>query len=255
MATLILLRHGRTTSNASGTLAGHQPTELDEAGRAQALAAGQRLAAAQVPLATVVSSPLIRCRQTLELALPGVLPELEERLIECGYGDWEGQPLKQLAKLPLWQVVQLHPSAARFPGGESLAEVAARAVAAVRDWDARVTAAQGADAVWLACSHGDVIKSIVADALGAASRPVPADRGGAGLDDDHPVHPAAPLSAQSERRRRRPASAGRALPPRRSRAPGRHPSQASGAGGIVGGGTGATGRASDPDTDRIGSTA
>jgi len=163
---LILLRHGRTTSNAGGTLAGHQPTELDESGRAQSVAVGQRLAAAGVPLATVVTSPLIRCRQTVELALPGAVPEVEPRLIECGYGDWEGQPLKSLAKQPLWQVVQAHPSAARFPNGESMAEVSARAVAAVRDWDARVSERHGPEAVWLACSHGDVIKSIVADALG-----------------------------------------------------------------------------------------
>ncbi len=166
MATVILLRHGRTTSNASGTLAGHQPTELDESGRAQALAVGTRLADAGVPLAAVVTSPLLRCRQTLELALPGTVPVEEPRLVECGYGEWEGQALKTLAKQPLWQVVQAHPSAARFPGGESIAEMATRAVAAVRDWDARVSAAHGTDAVWLACSHGDVIKSIVADALG-----------------------------------------------------------------------------------------
>ena len=166
MATLILLRHGRTTSNAAGTLAGHQPTELDDTGRDQALAVGKRLAAAQVPLAAVVSSPLIRCRQTVELALPEATPELEPRLAECRYGEWEGGALKDLAKRPLWQVVQVHPSAARFPGGESMAEMSTRAVAAVRDWDARVTAAHGADAVWLACSHGDVIKAIVTDALG-----------------------------------------------------------------------------------------
>ncbi len=166
MATLILLRHGRTTSNAAGTLAGHQPTELDETGRDQALAVGKRLAAAQVPLAAVVSSPLIRCRQTVELALPEASAEPEPRLVECRYGEWEGAALKDLAKLPLWQVVQAHPSAARFPGGESLAEMSTRAVAAVRDWDGRVTSTHGADAVWLACSHGDVIKAIVADALG-----------------------------------------------------------------------------------------
>ncbi len=62
----------------------------------------------------------------------------------------------------MWKVVQTQPSAARFPGGESLLEVSARAVAAVRDWDARL----GPDAVWVACSHGDVIKAVLADALG-----------------------------------------------------------------------------------------
>ncbi len=166
MATVILLRHGRTTANAGATLAGHQPVELDEAGAAQARAAGQRLADAGVPLAAVVTSPLVRCRQTVALALPAAAPVPEDRLVECGYGDWTGQPLKTLAKLPLWSVVQAHPSAAAFPGGESMAAMSARAVAAVRDWDARVAAEHGTDAVWLACSHGDVIKAIVADALG-----------------------------------------------------------------------------------------
>jgi probable phosphomutase (TIGR03848 family) len=166
VATVILLRHGRTTSNAGGTLAGHQPTELDEAGRAQAEAVRARLAAGAFPLAAVVSSPLLRCRQTLALALPQAAPVEEERLVECRYGEWEGQALKTLAKQPLWRVVQAHPSAATFPGGESLAAMSSRAVAAVRDWDARVEAGHGPDAVWLACSHGDVIKSIVADALG-----------------------------------------------------------------------------------------
>jgi probable phosphomutase (TIGR03848 family) len=164
VATVILLRHGRTASNADGTLAGHQPVELDETGAAQARAAGGRLAG--VPLAAVVSSPLVRCRQTVALALPAVTPAIDERLTECGYGDWTGQPLRKLAKEPLWRVVQAHPSAVTFPGGESMAAMSARAVAAVREWDATVTAERGADAFWLACTHGDVVKAIVADALG-----------------------------------------------------------------------------------------
>jgi probable phosphomutase (TIGR03848 family) len=166
VATLLLLRHGRTSSNASGTLAGRQPTELDETGRAQAGAVGVRLAAAALPLAAVVCSPLVRCRQTLTWALPKVEPSIEERLVECDYGDWEGESLKTLAKQPLWQTVQVHPSAAVFPNGEGMAAMAARAVTAVREWDARVAAEHGPDAIWLACSHGDVIKTIIADALG-----------------------------------------------------------------------------------------
>jgi probable phosphomutase (TIGR03848 family) len=164
VAIVILLRHGRTASNADGTLAGHRPVPLDDAGQVQAKAAGERLAG--VPLAAVVTSPLPRCRETLALALPDATPSVDERLIECGYGDWEGQPLRKLAKDPLWKVVQQHPAAATFPGGEPMASMSARAVAAVRDWDARVTAEHGPGALWLACSHGDVIKAIVADALG-----------------------------------------------------------------------------------------
>jgi probable phosphomutase (TIGR03848 family) len=164
MATVLLLRHGRTTSNAAGTLAGRQPVELDEVGQAQARAAGERLA--DLPLAAVVTSPLVRCRQTLAAALPAATPATDERFTECGYGDWTGKELTTLAKDPLWKVVQAHPSAVTFPGGESMAAMAARAVAAVREWDATVTDERGPDALWLACSHGDVIKAIVADALG-----------------------------------------------------------------------------------------
>ncbi|MBE1490316.1 histidine phosphatase family protein [Plantactinospora soyae] len=164
MATLLLLRHGRTTANADGGLAGRQPVELDDTGRAQAAAVGARLRA--IPLAAVVTSPLIRCRQTLELALPDAAPVVEDGLVECDYGAWQGQPLKKLAKDPLWQVVQQHPSAVVFPGGETMAGMAARAVETVRRWDARITAEHGPEAIWLACSHGDVIKAIVADAMG-----------------------------------------------------------------------------------------
>ncbi|GGQ63465.1 MSMEG_4193 family putative phosphomutase [Couchioplanes azureus] len=164
MATVLLLRHGRTTANASGGLAGRLPVELDDIGREQAVRVGERLR--KLPLAAVVTSPLSRCRQTLELALPDVTPVVDEGLVECGYGAWEGRPLKELAQDPLWPVVQQHPSAVVFPGGEAMAAMSARAVAAIRRRDAQVTAEHGPEALWLACSHGDVIKAIVADAMG-----------------------------------------------------------------------------------------
>jgi probable phosphomutase (TIGR03848 family) len=170
VTTLLLLRHGRTTANATGILAGWTPgIALDEVGEAEADAVARRLA--PVPLAAVVSSPLERCQQTAGAVLAGrngTAPVVDERFGECRYGDWTGRPLNKLVKEPLWKVVQQHPSAAVFPGpeGEGLAQTQARAVAAVRDWNARVAAEHGAEAVWLACSHGDVIKAIVADALG-----------------------------------------------------------------------------------------
>jgi probable phosphomutase (TIGR03848 family) len=162
----MLLRHGRTTANSNGSLAGRSAVGLDETGIAQAKAVGERLAG--LPLRLVVSSPLPRCVETVVRALPSAEPVLDPGLIECGYGDWEGQSLKTLAKDPLWRVVQQHPSAVTFPGstGESMAAMSARAVASVRAHDDRVTAEYGPDALWLACSHGDVIKAIVADALG-----------------------------------------------------------------------------------------
>jgi probable phosphomutase (TIGR03848 family) len=165
VTTVLLLRHGRTTANTGGVLAGWTPgVQLDETGHAQVAAVGERLA--PVPLAAVVSSPLERCRQSATAVLAGrdLQLQTDDRLGEARYGDWTGRPLKELVKEPLWKVVQQHPSAAVFPGdeGEGLAETQARAVAAVRAWNA----ALGPDAVWLACSHGDVIKAVLADALG-----------------------------------------------------------------------------------------
>jgi probable phosphomutase (TIGR03848 family) len=165
VTTVVLLRHGRTTANTGGVLAGWTPgVQLDDTGRAQAEAVAARLAA--VPLAAVVSSPLERCVQTAEAVVAGreVVLQTDDRFGEARYGDWTGRALKELVKDPLWKVVQQHPSAAVFPGaeGEGLAQTQARAVAAVREWNAKL----GPDAVWLACSHGDVIKAVLADALG-----------------------------------------------------------------------------------------
>ena len=176
MATLILVRHGRTTANASGTLAGRTPgVRLDDLGQQQAVKAGERLAG--VRLASLVSSPLERCRQTAKAILAAradasaetdaALAVTTDRAItECDYGEWQGRALKDLAKEPLWKTVQTQPSAAAFPGGESMLAMQAPAVAAVRRHDAALTDAHGADAVWVAVSHGDIIKSILADALG-----------------------------------------------------------------------------------------
>jgi probable phosphomutase (TIGR03848 family) len=158
MATVLLARHGLTAVTGD-VLAGQAPgLHLDERGTAQAARLAERVA--MLPLAAVVSSPLERCQETV--APLGRAVETDPRLVEAGYGEWTGQTLKTLGKDPLWKVVQAHPSAVTFPGGESMRSMAERAVAAVRDWDGRL----GDDAVWLACSHGDVIKAIVADALG-----------------------------------------------------------------------------------------
>ncbi len=164
MTTVVLVRHGLTHMTGP-VLAGWTPgLHLDERGQKQAAAVAERLR--PLPLDAVVSSPLDRCLDTAAAVLAGREQELQvdERLGECRYGDWTGRPLKELAKDPLWKVVQAHPSAVVFPGpeGEALRDTQARAVNAVRDWNARL----GPDATWLACSHGDVIKAVVADAMG-----------------------------------------------------------------------------------------
>ncbi|PRY18073.1 histidine phosphatase family protein [Kineococcus rhizosphaerae] len=174
MPTLLLVRHGRSTANTAGVLAGWTPgVHLDDTGKEQARALGQRMAS--LPLADVVVSPLERCQETAAALTAvdgptGPRPALrtDDRLGECKYGDWTGKALKDLAKEPLWRTVQSHPSAAVFPGpeGEGLATMQHRALEAVREHDARITAEHGDDAVWVAVTHGDVIKAILADALG-----------------------------------------------------------------------------------------
>ena len=169
MPTVILVRHGRSTANATGVLAGRLPgVHLDDAGVQQAVAVGERLAG--VRLAAAVTSPLERCRETAREITSRQAATLragtDRQLSECDYGEWQGRALKDLAREKLWRTVQAQPSAATFPGGESMRAMQDRAVAAVRRHDARVAAEHGPDAVWLAVSHGDVIKSILADALG-----------------------------------------------------------------------------------------
>lgn len=167
MPTLILARHGRTSANAAGVLAGRTPgVGLDDTGRAQAAAAAERIA--DVPLSLVVTSPLQRCKETAALLTKGrgLRAHTDSRLSECDYGEWTGEKISVLAKRKLWQTVQRQPSAARFPGGESLPDMSARAVAAIRGRSAAVEEEYGEHAVWLAVSHGDVIKAILADALG-----------------------------------------------------------------------------------------
>jgi probable phosphomutase (TIGR03848 family) len=166
MPVVILVRHGRTQANATGILAGWTPgVHLDEQGAAQAKAVGERLR--PLRLSAIVSSPLERTVQTAEaidLAQrrpPGL--DLDERLGECRYGEWTNRPLAELSRTPLWKTVQERPSAVTFPEGESLPQMQARALAAVHEWNDRL----GDKATYAVVSHGDVIKSILADALGS----------------------------------------------------------------------------------------
>jgi probable phosphoglycerate mutase len=163
---VLIVRHGLTASTGKALTGWLPGISLDDRGQAQAAAVGARLG--EVPLAAVVSSPLDRCVQTAT-AIAGAQADpmqvlTDERLGECKYGDWTGQPLRKLTHDPLWRVVQAHPSAVTFPGpdGESMSGMQQRAVTAVREWNEKL----GTDATYLVCSHGDVIKAILADALG-----------------------------------------------------------------------------------------
>jgi probable phosphomutase (TIGR03848 family) len=167
MTLVVIVRHGLTASTGKALTGWLPGIPLDDRGREQASAVGVRLAPAH--LDAIISSPLQRCQETAALIAaarddgPAQL-RVDDRLGECHYGDWTGQPLRRLAAEPLWKVVQAHPSAVRFPGkdGESMLEMQQRAVGAIRDWNAEL----GRDARYLVCSHGDVIKAILADSLG-----------------------------------------------------------------------------------------
>lgn len=166
MGVLLLIRHGRTQANVDGILAGRTPgVALDEHGIASVKELGQRLS--PVPVAQVVSSPLERTQQTSLHAFAAHIPlTTDERLSECDYGSWQGRSLADLAKEDLWKVVQQNPQDMVFPDGESMQEMSNRAVAAVREWDAKLSDEHGKDVIWAAVSHGDIIKAICADALG-----------------------------------------------------------------------------------------
>ncbi|MFI5780758.1 histidine phosphatase family protein [Nocardia sp. NPDC051570] len=165
--TVILLRHGVSTSNTARTLAGRSPgVDLTDRGREQAQAVAARLGA--LPIELIAHSPLERCARTVApLAQKlGLEPEPDQALAEVDYGDWTGRTLDELVKEPLWAVVQRHASAAVFPAGEGLAQVQHRAVTAIRARDRELAQQRGRDVLWVACSHGDVIKSVLADAFG-----------------------------------------------------------------------------------------
>jgi probable phosphomutase (TIGR03848 family) len=169
MTTVLLIRHGRTSANTAGLLVGRASgIELDAAGVQQAADLATRLSGVQ--LRAIVTSPLRRCRQTAQVVIAAQTDScvyaVEQGLVECGYGEWTGRSLRELSKDKLWGAIQQQPSAVRFPGGESMSEMSTRAVAAVRAWNARMEAEHGTDAVWAAVSHGDLIKAILADALG-----------------------------------------------------------------------------------------
>jgi len=161
--TVVLVRHGQSSANVAGVLAGRTPgVRLNEHGEGQAAAIAERLSSARFD--RLISSPLERCIQTVTPFSAAVnLPiEPDDHFVEVDYGSWSGRELKDLGAEPLWRTVQAHPSAAVFPGGEGLAAVSARAAAGIRE----IRLAATKDQTVLICSHGDVIKAILADALG-----------------------------------------------------------------------------------------
>jgi len=159
----LLIRHAVNDFVKTGRLAGWTPdVHLNAEGRAQAAALGERLA--QTPLDAAYSSPLERCVETAQAVLahhPQLKLVLAEAIGEVRYGRWQGASLSELAKRKLWRVVQLNPSRARFPEGESLRAAQMRAVDALEQ-----LAEQHPRQRVAVFSHSDVIKLILAHYLG-----------------------------------------------------------------------------------------
>lgn len=158
---IYLVRHGHSTANAKSILAGRDPKVcLSQIGILQSDAIAKYFE--NIELEKILSSPLPRCLETLKPLLTSKRNFNVEELsgvVEMDYGTWSGKKLANLSKLALWKTIQNRPSLVRFPNGESFLEMADRAFACVRE-----RAIPGKNI--LICSHGDVIKSIIASALG-----------------------------------------------------------------------------------------
>jgi probable phosphomutase (TIGR03848 family) len=159
-ATIYLLRHGHSTANAKSVLAGRDfKVQLSSVGEEQAIAVANELS--DKKFAKIYSSPLPRCVQTIEPLAKKTKSEIQiaDGLIEMEYGAWSGKKLSVLSRNKLWATIQNRPSLVRFPNGESFLEMQSRAIEAVTK-----LAIPGKSV--LLCSHGDVIKAIVAGFLG-----------------------------------------------------------------------------------------
>ncbi len=160
---LLLVRHAENDW-VGDRLAGWTPgVHLNDKGHQQAKALGERLT--HLPIATIYSSPLERAVETAQAIAThhDLKVQILEGVGETRYGEWTGASLKELAKTELWPVVQVYPSGARFPGGESLRETQARAVAAL---DALRDAHPVETDVVVVVSHADIIKAAVAHYIG-----------------------------------------------------------------------------------------
>jgi probable phosphoglycerate mutase len=163
MPTLLLIRHGENEFVKQGRLPGRLPgIHLNDHGREQAAALAGSLQ--KLPIRAIYASPLERAIETAEpLARSlGLALQLRPALLDTHVGEWEGQLLKKLRKLSLWQQVQQHPSEVRFPGGESFLELQERLV---KEIDV-IRAAHKPKEMVAVVFHCDPIKLVLAHYIG-----------------------------------------------------------------------------------------
>ena len=153
---ILLARHGETDWNVPPVrVMGSVDIPLNARGREQAL----ELAAQADGVAALYASPLARARETAEIvgAELGLEPVLDERLAESRRGAWEGRLLHDIERdePEAWAAWRAAGDGFRFPGGESLAEHAARVAGALEAIAAGPLPA-------LAVCHGGTIRAAVA---------------------------------------------------------------------------------------------
>jgi probable phosphoglycerate mutase len=165
---LVLIRHSHSEANAAGILSGRLPNvHLSKKGLAQSEQLAVRLG--NFPVSNLRISPMERCFETISPWINSIVmpnnprfePIIDEELTEVDYGLWSGKKLSILSKNKLWKTVQESPSRMYFPKGEGIAQMQSRAMTSVHQ--AVSSKAKGSAVI---VSHGDVIKSIVASALG-----------------------------------------------------------------------------------------
>ena len=165
---LVLIRHAHSEANAAGILSGRLPNvHLSEKGLAQSEQLAVRLG--NFPVSNLRISPMERCFETISPWINSIVmpnnprfePIIDKELTEVDYGLWSGKKLSILSKNKLWKTVQESPSRMYFPKGEGIAQMQSRAMTSVHQ--AVSSKAKGSAVI---VSHGDVIKSIVASALG-----------------------------------------------------------------------------------------
>jgi broad specificity phosphatase PhoE len=152
---LFIVRHGRTAHNASGLLLGRIDPPLDELGRAQA----EALAEAIGPVDRVISSPLLRTRETAQAF--GVEPVIDERWIELDYGEFDGRPLGEIPA-ETWNDWRTDLDF-RPPSGETMRELGDRVSSALDDLIADRSAS---DRTTVIVTHVSPIKAAVCWGLG-----------------------------------------------------------------------------------------
>jgi broad specificity phosphatase PhoE len=156
---IVVVRHGRTAHNASGRLLGRLDPPLDETGERQA----EALARAIGPVERVITSPLLRTRQTAERF--GSVVEVDERWIELDYGTFDGLPLGEVPA-ETWAQWRADPDFAP-PEGESLRALGERVAGAL---DELCAAARPGDGTTVVVTHVSPVKAAVAWALGAGDQ-------------------------------------------------------------------------------------